>query len=723
MGSGSATTAARASGPPRRFEDSKVQHQTEQELLERLRDWDEQSLEALGLLAIAGELADRTLLIHAGPGIDPVRAMDALQRAVDLGIVAERDSGGVRFTSEAIRDAVESLFTAKQVTSLHLAVAQSIERRDGGPNADNLVHLASHHTKAVPLVPPEQAAKSCLAAGELLYGRNDYEAAQIVLKSGLALTGRSEPSRLKADLLTALGKAQLATTEVLEVDPALATLEAAIDAYAEIGDIESALAIAGLPIPAMHGRETTVPMLQRALALAEEHLEESVMISIRLARAHMLERGDRDASRPILERAIERARAAGRTDLELRAIAARAFNRVYAMEVDEAAADAGHVLNSSTGDPKRLAELDACEAMINVELIRGNQEPMFELGVRIEAAGEWTGSASHMAVGPMVQGRVRMAQGRLDSALKHLARCRELQPTWVVPIGLECFINLLLGRDDEYERGRSDLLAIAPRGDQGEPTRRTIGFSREGVWALHLLDLSELTGDTELADRARLLARPPLLGTGFPFQQMVAMEPAARLAVYDRDLATGRKLNEEYRKLAGDRPLWFQVRGVATLADMVGEKKRSASLFLDGVRLFEARNYRLTQVVVTDSYLRLHAAGRKPSAQQINIARRAAEIAEEIGVVRGVDSINAVLEAGSRSSFAKAPELALTEREREVISLISGGRSNRQIADELHISPYTVDTHVRNLLLKLGVATRAEAAHRWVSISASETDA
>ncbi|MFQ6100540.1 MAG: response regulator [Anaerolineae bacterium] len=56
---------------------------------------------------------------------------------------------------------------------------------------------------------------------------------------------------------------------------------------------------------------------------------------------------------------------------------------------------------------------------------------------------------------------------------------------------------------------------------------------------------------------------------------------------------------------------------------------------------------------------------------------------------------------------------SLTGREREVCLLIADGHSNKQIAETLAISERTVETHVGNLLGKLAIASRAEAA-TWV---------
>jgi DNA-binding CsgD family transcriptional regulator len=51
---------------------------------------------------------------------------------------------------------------------------------------------------------------------------------------------------------------------------------------------------------------------------------------------------------------------------------------------------------------------------------------------------------------------------------------------------------------------------------------------------------------------------------------------------------------------------------------------------------------------------------------------------------------------------------ALTRREREVLSLIAAGQTNREMAESLVVSPETVKTHVRHVLNKFGVARKAE---------------
>jgi predicted ATPase/DNA-binding CsgD family transcriptional regulator len=57
-----------------------------------------------------------------------------------------------------------------------------------------------------------------------------------------------------------------------------------------------------------------------------------------------------------------------------------------------------------------------------------------------------------------------------------------------------------------------------------------------------------------------------------------------------------------------------------------------------------------------------------------------------------------------------SPTLGLTPREQEVLRLVAEGRSNRDIAEELFISAKTASVHVSNILGKLGVSSRGEAA-------------
>jgi DNA-binding CsgD family transcriptional regulator len=60
----------------------------------------------------------------------------------------------------------------------------------------------------------------------------------------------------------------------------------------------------------------------------------------------------------------------------------------------------------------------------------------------------------------------------------------------------------------------------------------------------------------------------------------------------------------------------------------------------------------------------------------------------------------------------RVESVALTERQSELMQLVANGRSNAEIAAELHLSPHTVRTHLMNIYERLGVTTRAAAVAR-----------
>lgn len=93
--------------------------------------------------------------------------------------------------------------------------------------------------------------------------------------------------------------------------------------------------------------------------------------------------------------------------------------------------------------------------------------------------------------------------------------------------------------------------------------------------------------------------------------------------------------------------------------------------------------------------------------------RRAAGIAGDLGAVPLRDHVE-LLARRARVDLGGAPAadpgLGLTPREAEVLRLVADGRSNREIAEALVISAKTASVHVSNILAKLGVSTRTEAA-------------
>jgi DNA-binding NarL/FixJ family response regulator len=113
------------------------------------------------------------------------------------------------------------------------------------------------------------------------------------------------------------------------------------------------------------------------------------------------------------------------------------------------------------------------------------------------------------------------------------------------------------------------------------------------------------------------------------------------------------------------------------------------------------------------------AAARGEAARAAAALRSAHETAARLGATPLLDDIDALSRRTRISVDVAVPttlddrdvtRLGLTPREAEVLALVAAGRTNREIGTELYVSEKTASVHVSNILRKLGVTTRVEAA-------------
>jgi DNA-binding CsgD family transcriptional regulator len=101
-----------------------------------------------------------------------------------------------------------------------------------------------------------------------------------------------------------------------------------------------------------------------------------------------------------------------------------------------------------------------------------------------------------------------------------------------------------------------------------------------------------------------------------------------------------------------------------------------------------------------------HKAAAKASLEQ------ALGIFERLGAPLWVEATSAELGRVGLRPAAPVGVSGITAAEARVAELVAAGRSNREVAGELFMSPKTVEAHLSRIYRKLGVRSRAELAHK-----------
>jgi len=265
---------------------------------------------------------------------------------------------------------------------------------------------------------------------------------------------------------------------------------------------------------------------------------------------------------------------------------------------------------------------------------------------------------------------------------------------------------------------RGDLAEAARLGESALAVMREIdhqwGLART---QLGLADLARVTGDGDGAHQRyeEALAILSVLGARPEIARCLA--GLARIAMDEGDLALGRQhlaQSIELSRVIGNRI--GIVRGLEAFAALAVREQQpdvAVQLAAAAAALREAAHLPPRSAARTERYLaaaghlgqdavgRLWAkgAGLDPNAA-VELALAAGPAPADEG--RGTDDGDGGAPGG------------LTPREREIVTLIAAGRSNKAIGQELGISPATAARHVANILLKLGFSSRAQIA-AWVS--------
>ena len=323
-------------------------------------------------------------------------------------------------------------------------------------------------------------------------------------------------------------------------------------------------------------------------------------------------------------------------------------------------------------------------------------------------------------------GEPLMSLGRWDEATEVIEHALALSPPQ-----LNRFALRVLAGDIALRRGNLDDARTLAATARTALSRSGYMGHKEGQY---YLPLAHLETGLCLAEGRPADARDAIAATvdGFdlvhdpryawPILTVGARACAAAAAAAGRDRAAAERVDDllgELRTLAGKMDCSGPVQQASqlTFAAETGASPAGALARWDAAAAAwdqADQPYELAMTTLRAGEAALAAGDRDGAAQRL---RRAAELADGLGahplgeeVATLARSARLPIRAGRSGSGPAPGRLGLTTREFEVLRLVAAGRSNPEIAAELYISAKTASVHVSNILAKLGVSGRGEAA-------------
>lgn len=632
-----------------------------------------------------------------------LRLEDALREATRAGILVVADED-YRFRHALLREAVHDDLLPGERARLHRAYAETLEAQGSG--ADDDAALAYHWQLA------RDDRRALIAASRAMrHAKARYAFASAARFGELVL----ELWPQVPDAADAVGADRLELLLVLG------------SVLRNAGDGERALAVANLAFdeldpatvdPRRHarllrnkalylvnlGRLGAIPLLQQALAIAEEHVDDEVFraeLLNHLASRRMIA-GDRREAIRLADEAERAAAGADSTDQVSVAANVRGGSLAHLGEVEAGVSEYERARRLAVGT--------------NAEMrYRVNYSDLLTLLGRyreaVEVAEEGLRRARELRV-ERTSGSI-MAQNMIVPLLElgEIDRVEEMLARDFVQGTLRVFrmyISMTRVRVLAW-RGRSAEAAELLQ--EWLPAFHETGVSERQIWydrVMMTVAVAESTGDLRGAlDTILEMLRddePALL-----HQRRLLLEGAALIADLRAEGADVSTASDAVRAAWVAQPGELQGDAWSTILDALLDPRPvavdAALLSAEGddvpvvfrvvVRLQKAR-------------MLVHDGDRVAAS---SLLAEAATIADSLGHARLQRSVaRFAADAGLRPAPEPSGVDPLTARERQVLELIAEGLSNRQIGERLFISVKTVSVHVSAVLRKLGASTRTEAA-------------
>ena len=690
-------------------------------LLARYENVSEATQRMLRLMAAGDVRVEHELLEAVYPG-DPLDIETAAREAVLAGILVVHDTA-FTFRHALVRDAIHDQLLPSERVRFHAQYARALEDTRGAELADAI--QISYHWMAAHDVPRAfsasliamhraqsayayaSAARMAERAIELWQHVPDAETiAGITHPELLALTANLQRNAGESERAIDLIDEALASPEPIDRGLRARMLRGKASYLANLGQLGSI----GLLREALEVLDDPAPSLMRANVLGE--LAARLMLDTRL-----------DEAISTADAAYLEAHAVESRDRMSVAANIRGLSRMWIGEIDEGLADlelAGELAegNESARLRYRLNRSDAL-----------NHLGRYSDAIRVaeEGAERAQQRGLQRTTGVILMSNViapMYALGQTARANELLDRALEVD----APIGFSAHLQLLKLRCVLWG-GDPDGAARLLRGWRGGLVRqsRIDGQARTNLARIAAEIALEFGHNNDAwAEVSWVLGEEHRLVPGSDLPLFIVV--ARALAAFRGSTATpGQPSDAELdraearlRELVGRSVSWPSAASPVALveAELGGANHNGSDPELWRSAIQVASSPLSPAITTPYAHLRLAESlatvGDRAAAQQSAAQARAAAEQIDAGLIVGrADAL--VRRIGGRgtsdeSASAGRIDANLTERELQVLTLVAQGLSNRQVAEELYISPKTASVHVSNILRKVGASSRTEAA-------------
>ncbi|MFI0483021.1 AAA family ATPase [Actinomadura sp. 9N215] len=722
---------ARSDGNPL-FAEALLGSHDDPELPESLRDLllgavhrlPEETQEILGVAAGGGARIEHELLA-AVAGVDERALTRGLRPAVASNTLVV-DGDGYAFRHALIRDAVHDDLLPGERTRLHVRYAEALEERPELMPARQRAVTLAHHWHAA------HEAGSALAAawravGEtrkaLAYAESLRMASRVLElwdrvpdaadRAGVPYTEVIEKAVLVADLAgepeTGIRLATAALAESRDDRPHTARKPGELMRTARLYERRGLMAM-------RLGRDEAIGDLREAARLAPADPPSRTRARVLATLAYQIHalHGTRDEAHAAAVEALSVARAVGDVPVEIHLDLWFAWDDMFGDGEGQGDAEAFFARVERAAD--RAEEVHAFEPLLRaltnrsdiLEMCGRSAEATAVAALGVAKADEYGLARTAGTFLAFNTAEPLISLGRWDEALAVIGRALAQDP----PALIRGSLNFLAGG---VAAGRGDL-DEAERSARAARRRIPHGAARraQDLFPVCRLDAMIALGRGRPADALEALG-PVLADRDLPDESRYALPGLVDAATACADLGDPGPLAAIRERAAGIR-VYGPVQEAHRLTFLAEAARAEGVLDQDA---WDAA------VAAWDALARPHplafaltraaeaAAGHDREGAAVRL-RRAAAIAGELGAVplrERVDLLarRARVDLGGGAA-ASRPGLGLTPREAEVLRLVAEGRSNREVAEALFISAKTASVHVSNILAKLGVSTRTEAA-------------